>query len=287
MAFRAMRIIRLIIVFIGIAAIYLLTSLYYPFNASIQTKPSIDTTFSVNLTITPKRNDSIIHAAVVLSLAEQTSHIAEFHLLYDSWRFIQNFFPLSQQVVIDLIVFCEQPSCSQLPSACLPLSYNTKLESISKCFYEELDPKIVNEWEDYLYMTSIAFMLTKQYRQTIFKYQWILRVDQDAVLSPALLFGLSQQHPVKLYDMQFGDVGHGIEFTHQRLREIAKKLGYNHSGIHSLCSTWLVHPKDSIDIANLTTKIGRHFIDKEFGRNVPGMNISSRSVSLSLSIFRF
>jgi hypothetical protein len=170
------------------------------------------------------------------------------------------------------------PSCSQLPSACLPLSYNTKIESISKCFYEELDPKIVNEWQDYLYMASIAFMLTKQYRQTIFKYQWILRVDQDAVLSPALLFGLSQQHPVKLYDMQFGDVGHGIEFTHQRLREIAKKLGYNHSGIHSLCSTWLVHPKDSIELANLTTKIGRHFLNKEFGQSIPGREISSRSI---------
>jgi hypothetical protein len=112
------------------------------------------------------------------------------------------------------------PSCSQLPSACLPLSYNTKIESISKCFYEELDPKIVNEWQDYLYMASIAFMLTKQYRQTIFKYQWILRVDQDAVLTPALIVGLLQNQSIKLSDMQFGDVGHGTDFTHKRLRKI-------------------------------------------------------------------
>jgi hypothetical protein len=215
---------------------------------------------------------NISHVAVVLSLSKQTSHIAEFHLLYESWRFIQNFSPLSEQIIIDLIIFCEQPSCYQLPSACIPLSFNRKVDRIAKCFFEELSPEIVNEWQSYLYMTSIAFMLTEEYKRAILKYRWILRVDQDALLSPALFFGLKDKHPTKLYNMQFGAVGHGIEFTHKRLKEIANKLGYNHVDIHNLCSTWLVHSQDSIQIANLTTRIGKHILEKEFGPNVPGNN---------------
>ncbi|CAF3391802.1 unnamed protein product [Rotaria sp. Silwood1] len=213
----------------------------------------------------------VVHLAVVLSLAEQGSHISEFHLLYESWRFVQNFWPLSRQVVIDLIVFCEQPSCHQLPLSCLPLSYKKKLDLIATCFYEVLDPKIVEEWNDYLYMTSIAFILTKEYRKAIVDYHWILRVDQDAVLSPGLLMGLIGKHRKKLLPMQFGGIEHGIEFTSERTRKIAKKLGYNHSGIHNLCSAWLVNPHDSVKIANLTTIIGRHFLKNEFGRNVPGI----------------
>jgi hypothetical protein len=112
-------------------------------------------------------------------------------------------------------------------------------------FYEELDSEVVKEWKDYFYITSIAFMLTKQYRH-IFKYQWILRVDQDADLTPALIVGLLQKHPVKLYDMQFGDVGHGTDFTLQRLRKIR-------------ILSFLIHSKDSIEISNLTMRIGRYF----------------------------
>ncbi|CAF0979232.1 unnamed protein product [Rotaria sp. Silwood1] len=129
---------------------------------------------------------AVVHVAVVLALAKEASHIAEFHLLYESWRFIQNFWPLSRQVSIDLIVFCEQPSCHQLPSACLPLSYKTNLDIIATCFYEILNPKIVEEWSDYLYMTSIAFILTEEYRRATIDYHWILRVNQDAVLSPGI-----------------------------------------------------------------------------------------------------
>ncbi|CAF4682141.1 unnamed protein product [Rotaria sp. Silwood1] len=214
---------------------------------------------------------AVVHVAVVLALAKEASHIAEFHLLYESWRFIQNFWPLSRQVSIDLIVFCEQPSCHQLPSACLPLSYKTNLDIIATCFYEILNPKIVEEWSDYLYMTSIAFILTEEYRRATIDYHWILRVNQDAVLSPGLLMGLIGKHPTKLLPMQFGGIGHGTEFTHDRLRKIAKKLGYNHSSIHNLCSTWLVNPHDSVKIANLTTIIGKHFLINEFGHQVPGI----------------
>jgi hypothetical protein len=215
-------------------------------------------------------NNVNIHAAVVLSLSKQTPHISEFYLLYNSWCFLQNFSPLIQEVIVDLIVFCEQPSCFQLPPACLPLSYNKNLDKVSRCFYEELAPTIVKEWEQYLYMTSIAFMLTKEYEVATSKYQWILRVDQDAVLSPGLLYGLREKHSIKLYEMQFGAIGHGIDFTHQRLRDIAKKFGYNHGAIHNLCSGWLVSPQDSIKLANSTTIIGKHFLDHEFGPNVPG-----------------
>ena len=221
----------------------------------------------------PTVKDAQIRLAVALSLSKQTPHIAEFHLLYDSWRFIQNFSPLSKQVLIDLIVFCENPSYYQLPSSCVSLSHYKNLDFINKCLYHKLDDNIVQEWQDYLYMTSIAFMLTEEYRKIIFNYQWVLRVDQDALLSPALLIGLLEKHRIKLHNMQFGGVGHGIDFTHSRLEVIAKKLGYKHLGIHNLCSTWLVHPQDSIDIANLTTKIGRHFLKNEFGSRVPGKQL--------------
>ncbi|CAF1453311.1 unnamed protein product [Adineta steineri] len=264
MIFRAEKVVRLIAILIVIALLYFLIIFYYPDESS--TENDID--YSM---IETESNDTIIHTAVVLSLAKDTAHIAEFHLLYDSWRFIQNFSPLSQQVLIDLIVFCEQPSCSQLPSSCLPLSYNKKFQKIPTCFYEELSIKIVEEWNDYLYMTSIAFLLTKEYKQTILKYHWILRVDQDAILSPGLLFGLLKKHPVKLYNKQFGAIGHGNNFTKERLKNIARKLGYKHGGIYNLCSTWLVHPKDSIAIANLTIKLGRHFLQNEFGPNVSGL----------------
>ncbi|CAF1212120.1 unnamed protein product [Adineta steineri] len=266
----ALRVTRSVTIFIMIIVICLFITIYYHNGSSLLTKNNIiiNNNYSTIEIITDK---TIIHTAVILSLAKEPSHIAEFHLLYDSWRFIQNFSPLSQQVIIDLIVFCEQPSCSQLPSSCLPLSYNKQSQLIPTCYYEELSVKIVQEWSDYLYMTSIAFLLTKEYKETILKYHWILRVDQDAILSPALFFGLLKKHPVKLYDMQFGGVGHGTDFTHERLRDIAKKLGYKHAGIHNLCSTWLVHPNDSIEIAKLTTTIGRHFLQKEYGPNVPGL----------------
>ncbi len=263
-----------LIFLIVIAVLYALTVIYFK-NVSGTTTPThkiksphpIIPANPANLRILA---NSTIHAAVVIALSKQTSHIAEFHLLYDSWRFIQNFSPLSQEVIVDLIVFCEQPSCPQLPSSCLPLSFNKKFDRISRCFYEELDPQIVKEWQNYLYMTSIAFMLTKEFREATANYRWILRVDQDAILSPGLFYGLKGKHPVKLYDMQFGGIGHGIDFTHERLREIAKKLGYKHAGIHNLCSTWLVSPHDAIILANYTTKIGKHFLKNEYGKHVPG-----------------
>ncbi|CAF1107437.1 unnamed protein product [Adineta ricciae] len=212
-----------------------------------------------------------IHVAVVLSLSKKASHIAEFHLLYESWRFIQTFSPLSEQIVVDLIVFCEFPSCYQLPASCIPHSHPYHLSQIYSCYYHKLDHHIVSDWKDYLYMTSIAFMLTPNYREAVTKYQWVLRVDQDALLSPGLFLGFLGKHPYQLSRMQFGALGHGTEFTNQRLRMIAQKLGYKHVGVHNLCSTWLVTPKDSIKIANLTTQIGRYLLDNEFGRHVPGI----------------
>ncbi|CAF0809917.1 unnamed protein product [Adineta steineri] len=232
--------------------------------------PSSSSSSSILLPSSISRSD-IVHIAVVLSLAKEPSHIAEFHLLYESWRFIQIFSPLSEQVIIDLIVFCELPSCYQLPVNCIPLSYNYKLNLIPDCFYQKLEDQIVSDWKDYLYMTSIAFMVTLQYQQATMNYKWILRVDQDAILSPGLFLGLLRKHPIKLQKKQFGGLGHGTEFTNIRLRMIAKKLGYTHMGIHNLCSTWLVSPKDSIKIANLTTHIGRYLLRNEFGRHVPGI----------------
>ena len=213
----------------------------------------------------------IIRAAVVLSLAKHTEHIAEFHLLHESWRYIQTFSPLSEMVLVDILVFCEQPSCYQIPSSCLPLKYATVSRSIALCYYEVLDPKIVEKWNSYLYMTSIEFMLTREYQRVIHKYDWVLRVDQDAVLSPGLFLGLLKKHRLTLFNMQFGGIGHGEEFTHKRLENIAKKLGYRHGGYHDLCSTWLVKPKDSIILANMTSIIAKHFIAHEFGKKVQGL----------------
>ena len=212
-----------------------------------------------------------ITLAVVISLAKQPAHIAEFYLLYESWKYIQTFSPWSDDVQIDLIVFCEQPSCFQLPLSCLPLSTQTHSNVINKCYYEELKLELIYEWRDYLYMTSIAFMLTDEYRQAVRSYQWILRVDQDAILSPALYLGLKRKHSTPLYKMQFGSVSHGTNFTHDRLKSIAAKLGYKHAGVHNLCSTWLVNPNDSIQLANLTTRIGKHFMQNEFGKHVEGI----------------
>ncbi|CAF1408464.1 unnamed protein product [Adineta ricciae] len=277
MSVKIIRNLRLVIALVTLGATYFLVSSFYSSSKEVSTTTTTTTTVPIlsnktvpSLVSSKPKEKNTIRVAVVVSLAKQTSHIAEFHLLYDSWRFLEHFSPLSQQVKVDLIVFCEQPSCSQLPSFCLPLSFNNKLQPNPSCFYEELSVKIVEEWNDYLYMTSIAFLLTPQYRSTILKYDWILRVDQDAIISPALLFGLLNKHPVKLYDMQFGSTGHGTEFTYKRIRDIAKKLGYKHMGIHNLCSTWLVHPNDSIQIANLTTIIGRHFLKNEYGPHVPG-----------------
>lgn len=240
------------------------------FNSS--SSSTLPSTSNLPLIIKSKISKSeIIHAAVVLSLAKDTAHIAEFHLLYESWRFIQIFSPLSEQVIVDLLVFCEFPSCYQLPLTCIQLPTDYKLNTIPNCFYQRLDDHIVWDWKDYLYMTSIAFMLTSQYQRATRHYKWILRVDQDALLSPALLLGLARKHQVKLLNMQFGGIGHGIEFTNNRLRMIAQKLGFRHVGIHSLCSTWLVSPQDSIRLANLTTQIGRYLLKNEFGRHVPGI----------------
>ena len=268
---------RWIFLFTLLSLIYTLNLIYYRKQEPINIKTSIDHKTPVDIPahpiILPQTTQLIngnIQAATVLSLSSQTSHIAEFHLLYDSWRFLQNFSPISQQVVVDLIVFCEQPSCHLLPSACLHLSYKIQPNVVAQCYYEELFPYIIEQWRTYLAMTSIAFMLTKEYQRAIVNYQWILRIDQDAIISPGLLYGLMKKHPRQLYNMQFGAIGHGIEFTHKRLRAIAKKLGYNHSGIHTLCSTWLVTSKDSIPLANLTTIIGKHFVAKEFGPHLPG-----------------
>jgi hypothetical protein len=263
-----------LLTFLG--SIYILSLIYYRQKRSISDSTSIVYDKNVisssltNMIPISELKYITIQAAVVLSLSKQTSHIAEFHLLYDSWRFIQNFSPISQQVIVDLIVFCEQPSCSQLPSSCLHLSYKKTADVIAHCYYEELFPYILKQWQNYLYMTSVAFMLTKEYQQATTHYQWIFRVDQDAVLSPGLFYGLMGKSSTRLHNMQFGAIGHGADFTKNRIKQIAKKLGYNHSGIHDLCSTWLVSPSDSIQLANLTTLIGKHFIENEFGPHVPG-----------------
>ena len=86
-----------------------------------------------------------------------------------------------------MIVFCENPSCYQLPSSCLPLNTKKDFDTQNKCYYQILDKSIVEEWRHYLYMTSIAFMLTNEYHKGTIDYQWILRVDQDAVFDVAVV----------------------------------------------------------------------------------------------------
>lgn len=111
---------------------------------------------------------------------------------------------------------------------------------------------------NYGYLDSIlmAFEGYKYFKEA--KYDFLIRSDMDVFLTP--LF--SKWIPINCNDFVVGGGGYSDQFNVNRLRRIAKDLGFQHAGQWNLGSTWYSTP-DQFRLVAYLTLFGMAYIGKE------------------------
>ncbi|GAX80048.1 hypothetical protein CEUSTIGMA_g7487.t1 [Chlamydomonas eustigma] len=96
-----------------------------------------------------------------------------------------------------------------------------------------------------------------------------MKSDFDAFLTPGFL-SFKPDH------VFFGIQEYGIlPATQDRLKRVAKDLGFSHKGRHNLGPTWVGEPATIIAMANYTIPVMHHIITKEF-EQLPGGGIAQK-----------
>lgn len=109
--------------------------------------------------------------------------------LYASWIHIYRFAgeylkdPTCMNVV-DLIIYCQEPSCNLLPADCVHYTKVDPNYKSPKCYFQEIKPFNTK----YQAMNSFVFVLDPNFEETIVpRYDYFIRTDIDAFLGPAIL----------------------------------------------------------------------------------------------------
>lgn len=124
----------------------------------------------------PNRSDNYYLIQFVTFIYASWIHIYRFYKNYSSDPNCVN--------VIDLIIYCQEPSCDLLPKICGHFSKISPYYETPKCFFHEIKPF------DFQYqaMNSFAFLLDPDFEKTIVpQYDFLIRTDIDAFLGPAIL----------------------------------------------------------------------------------------------------
>lgn len=86
--------------------------------------------------------------------------------------------------IVDLVIYCEEPSCDALPVRCVHYSKVDLYHKSPKCYFREIKP--FNS--EYQAMNSFAFILDPDFESFVVpQYDYLIRRDIDAFLGPAIL----------------------------------------------------------------------------------------------------
>jgi hypothetical protein len=138
--------------------------------------------------------------------------------------------------------------------------------SQSQCIVIPHDRPQQNFWQEhnYLFMYSIDFLGEVRYLELIKSYALILKIDVDSFISPSFPYWTPESF------LSFGKGSYVHEdFTSNRLKMIAKKLGLRHRGLHNIGPAWFGQGQAIYDTAVLTVAIAKHFLLSEFPPEIP------------------
>ncbi|ETO24929.1 hypothetical protein RFI_12228 [Reticulomyxa filosa] len=233
---------------------------------------------------------------IAVELSERNRDLNEFIvMMHASWKYVTSLLTLPQtqplsnhplvgvpdkgvRVLLDLIVFCEKAACSTvqgLTECRVPLSksflmshanhsdYTSGMQTY--CFWHELDSDYVHRSMRYHYrfLTSLQFLQEKPMIDILPFYDYIIRTDMDAVITPnALLWTPPHQYA-------FGNGYMGSTFTHERLEYIAKhKLHTRTCNVHGMQSTWYVHRNKFLELVHWALNFTEYVHQNEFTETV-------------------
>lgn len=205
------------------------------------------------------------HIAVAVDVGPSYEHTLEYLvLLHGSWQHVVSEDDGSpENALIDMLVTCER--CSRLPIECLPMLTDDgslrPYRSQHRCMFAENHDRDKQYFKKMGHpaMLSVSFLVTEPMKSMLPRYDYVLRTDQDAVISPRIL---TWRPP---YGMVFGSAGVENEWTMARLEAIAKEKGWRHQKVHQICSGWYVPPELALQLASLTVTASKHLLENEFG----------------------
>jgi hypothetical protein len=108
-------------------------------------------------------------------------------------------------------------------------------------------------------MLSVSFLAAEPMRSILSRYTYVLRTDEDAVITPRILTWRPPN------GMVFGNAGVEIDWTKARLKAIAKRLQWRYQDIHHICSGWYVPPTLAVSLADHAILAARELLENEYG----------------------
>ena len=174
---------------------------------------------------------------VICYVPKGTGHAFTFlPMLFGSWKYmtanrkklinIDNYYHN-----IDLLAFCHPEICPFISHVC-DIYNETKQsnrEVHSKCW------AIEQKFEmnvSYTPINSFVMFNRTDINEILKPYKYVMRTDFDVFLSPRLF----TWKPT--FDFMVGRGGYCDRFNMERLKNISKKLGLVHQGVHCVGSTW-------------------------------------------------
>ncbi|VDO98313.1 unnamed protein product [Soboliphyme baturini] len=156
---------------------------------------------------------------------------------------------------VDLLVFCEPPSCYDLPDDCVEWTPDTpEIKNIPFCYF--ISTKGFNL--EYANVNSYCYVKTTAFAQLTTRYRYLLRTDVDVFLSPAMLLWKTDQPIVT------GLGGYCVPFNMRRLMTMATRYGLRHQGVHCLGSTWFGESQLISSLSNITIALTMTIFENEF-----------------------
>ena len=119
--------------------------------------------------------------------------------------------------------------------------------------------------DKYGFVNSFKFLIDPKIQQILSKYKYILKTDSDIFLTPRF----KNTFPKNKVMVGNGQYANNIK-TKKRLKEVAKKMKYNHYNIFNVGATWYGNSEEIIKLGKLSYSITKHIYNNEFLHYHPG-----------------
>jgi len=181
------------------------------------------------------------YLAILVYVDNNSIIIDDFSWLYKSWIYSGNY------KTSDIIAYCHPSVINQLPDE----------NGIIKIPVEPIaEPDSI--WRGYPFINSIGCLIGPHMRWLIGKYEYALRTDCDVFLTEKLI-NFKPNRPC------FGNGRYAEnESVREKIRQVAKKLDYNHHGIHNIGSSLLSRTPDVIELLIHQYKLAERLLLTEF-----------------------
>lgn len=199
--------------------------------------------------------------AVTAYIDNTRTYIWQARALYASWFIIK-----VDRLPIDLIFFVSDPAIVLGDDLeCGPYTSHNDENDCFIVYMDDASPERRQHREilkDYKYLQSIVYLESPEAR-FLRKYDYLMRTDADAFLTPAF---------VRLMPTEFqvGNAGYGFMYdTQQMLIGWSRELGLRHNGVHNVGETQFGPTDIVLDVCRLTTDVTVELLNRAFTNATP------------------